>query len=76
MPWFVSGGCGDVVECTYTNNAENGVGNEFEAVPVCAIFGLVKDKFTRAEGIECLEGDGGCHGAHEALPQGLVGEVV
>lgn len=58
------------------DDAQDGVGDEFETVPVGAVFGLVEDELARAEGVECLQGDGSCHGADEALPHSFVGEVV
>lgn len=61
---------------TYTKDAEGGVGEELEAVPVNAVLCLVEDELAGAEGIECLEDDSSGHGADEALPHGLVGEVI
>lgn len=58
------------------DDAQDGVGNKFEAVPVCAVLGLVEDELAGAEGVECLQRNGGGHGADEALPHGFVGKVV
>lgn len=61
---------------TYTKDAKYGVGDDFEAMPVHAVLGLVEHKLARAKGIECLKNDCGSHGTDETLPHGLVWEVV
>lgn len=61
---------------TYTKDAQNGIRDDFKAVPVHAVLGLVKDEFAGSVGVKGLQADGCCHGTHKALPHGLVWEIV
>lgn len=61
---------------TYTKDAQENVGDDLKAVPVRAVLGLVQHKLSGSEGIKGLERHGCRHGTDEALPHGLVREVV
>lgn len=61
---------------TYTKDAKDSIGDDFKPVPVHAVFGLIQDQLAGPKGVKGLQADGGCHCTHEALPHGLVGEVI